>query len=140
MSTTQRTPVLLQPDTVRRGLVGEVGPLPEGLSLVPMEQRTLPPEAEDHIYEMSAVARAKAGITSLPVDLGEALRRMEASWLAVDSEPLCVRRASPSVGVPDRSGTLSGTVHGDVVGRIRVCAVLSPMSYVLCPMSSVFGL
>ncbi|MFT6803453.1 MAG: glutamine synthetase, partial [Nitriliruptoraceae bacterium] len=42
-------------------------------------QRTLPPEAEDNIYEMSAAERAKAGITSLPVDLGEALRRMEES-------------------------------------------------------------
>jgi hypothetical protein len=94
-------------------------------------QRTLPPESEDHIYEMLAVARAKAGITSLPVDLGEALRRMEASSLAIESEPLCVRRASPSAGAPDRSGTLCGTVHGDVVGRIRVCAVLCPMSYVV---------
>jgi hypothetical protein len=135
MSTTQRTLVLVKPDTVRRGLVGEVLSRfeAEGLSLVAMEQRTLSPEAEDHIYEMSAAERAKAGITSLPVDLGEALRRMEESSLAVDSEPVRVRRASPSAGVPDRSGTLCGTVHGDVVGRIRACAVL-------CPMSLVFGL
>jgi glutamine synthetase len=48
-------------------------------------QRTLPPEAEDNIYEMSAAERAKAGITSLPVDLGEALRRMEESSLVAEA-------------------------------------------------------
>jgi glutamine synthetase len=45
----------------------------------------LPPEAEDNIYEMTGAERAKAGITSLPVDLGEALRRMEESSLVAEA-------------------------------------------------------
>jgi nucleoside-diphosphate kinase len=49
---TQRTMVLLKPDTVRRGLVGEVLSRFEakGLTIVAMEQRTIDTELADQHY------------------------------------------------------------------------------------------
>ncbi|CAN5801163.1 type I glutamate--ammonia ligase [soil metagenome] len=45
----------------------------------------LPPETEDNIFEMSAAQRRAAGIVSLPGNLDEALREMEASELIAET-------------------------------------------------------
>ncbi len=70
---TQRTLVLLKPDTVRRGLVGEVLSRFEakGLSIVAMEQRTIDAEMADTHYaehvERDFYPPLRAFVTSGPL-------------------------------------------------------------------------
>jgi len=107
-SPTQRTLVLLKPDTVRRGLVGEVVRRFEakGLSIVAMELRTIDPAKADEHYaehvERDFYPPLRAFVTSGPLvamvlEGDEAIEVVRALNGATDG-----RRAAP------------GTIRGDL--------------------------
>ena len=105
---TQRTLVLLKPDTVRRGLVGEVLSRFEakGLTIVAMEHRTITGEKADEHYaehvERDFYPPLRAFVTSGP--LGARVR-------AGDAGSEVVRAIN---GATDGRKAAPGTIRGDL--------------------------
>jgi len=105
---TQRTLVLLKPDTVRRGLVGEVLSRFEakGLSLVAMELRTIDAEKADEHYaehvERDFYPPLRAFVTSGPL----------VAMVLEGDEAIEVVRALN--GATDGRKAAPGTIRGDL--------------------------
>ncbi len=108
MSTSQRTFVLLKPDTVRRGLVGEILSRFEakGLALVAMELRTIDGDLADQHYaehvERDFYPPLRAFVTSGP---------MVAAVLEGDEAIEVVRALN---GATDGRKAAPGTIRGDL--------------------------
>ena len=105
---TQRTLVLLKPDTVRRGLVGEVLSRFEakGLSIVAMEQRTIDAAKADEHYaehvERDFYPPLRAFVTSGPL----------VALVLEGDEAIEVVRAIN--GATDGRKAAPGTIRGDL--------------------------
>lgn len=105
---TQRTLVLLKPDAVRRGLVGEILGRFEakGLTIVAMEHRTIDPATADQHYaehlERDFYPPLREFITSGPV---------VAMVLEGDEAVEVVRRLN---GATDGRSAVPGTIRGDL--------------------------
>ena len=105
---TQRTLVLLKPDTVRRGLVGEVLSRFEakGLSLVAMELRTIDADKADEHYaehvERDFYPPLRAFVTSGPL----------VAMVLEGDEAIEVVRALN--GATDGRKAATGTIRGDL--------------------------
>ncbi|MGA9748304.1 MAG: nucleoside-diphosphate kinase [Nocardioides sp.] len=108
MSTSQRTLVLLKPDTVRRGLVGEILSRLEakGLALVALELRTIDGDLADQHYaehvERDFYPPLRAFVTSGP---------MIAAVLEGDEAIEVVRALN---GATDGRKAAPGTIRGDL--------------------------
>src|SRR3954469_24898520 len=104
----QRTLVLLKPDTVRRGLVGEILGRFEakGLSIVAMEQRQITPEQADRHYaehvDTDFYPPLRAFVTSGP---------LVALVLEGDEAVEVVRALN---GATDGRKAAPGTIRGDL--------------------------
>jgi nucleoside-diphosphate kinase len=105
---TQRTLVLIKPDAVRRGLVGEVLGRFEakGLSIVAMEQRTIDAAAADRHYaehvDKAFYPPLRAFVTSGPL----------VALVLEGDEAVEVVRASN--GATDGRKAAPGTIRGDL--------------------------
>jgi len=105
---TQRTLVLLKPDAVRRGLVGNILSRFEakGLSIVALEFRTIPPELADEHYaehvERDFYPPLRAFVTSGP---------LLALVLEGDEAVEVVRAIN---GATDGRKAAPGTIRGDL--------------------------
>ena len=104
---TQRTLVLLKPDAVRRGLVGEILRRFEakGLSIVALEQRTIKPDVADQHYaehvERDFYPPLREFVTSGP---------LVAAVLEGDEAVEVVRALN---GATDGRKAAPGTIRGD---------------------------
>jgi nucleoside-diphosphate kinase len=105
---TERTLVLLKPDTVRRGLVGEVTSRFEakGLSIVKMELRTIDGELADRHYaehvERDFYPPLRGFVTSGPL----------VAMVLEGDEAIAVVRAI--AGATDGRKAAPGTIRGDL--------------------------
>ena len=108
MSTAQRTLVLLKPDTVRRGLVGEVLSRFEskGLTIVAMEQRTIDTSLADQHYvehvERDFYPPLREFVTGGPL----------VAMVLEGDEAIAVVRAL--AGATDGRKAAPGTIRGDL--------------------------